>query len=91
MRVSTVGQVKEGFYLEQQEEEIVNFCEENDYDLIKIYEDAGISGAKMDEDDMSIDRPGLQDMLADISDEIKYIVVLTSTAPNWGGNRKMRV
>jgi len=28
-RVSTAGQVKESFSLEQQEEEIVNFCEEN--------------------------------------------------------------
>ena len=79
VRVSTAGQVKEGFSLEQQKEEIVNFCEENNYHLIKMYEDAGISGAKVDEDDMSIDRPGLQDMLADINEEIEYIVVLTTS------------
>ncbi len=79
VRVSTAGQVKEGFSLEEQKEEIVSFCEENNYHLIKMYEDAGISGAKVDEDDMSIDRPGLQDMLADINEEIKYIVVLTTS------------
>ncbi len=79
VRVSTAGQVKEGFSLEQQKEEIGNFCDENGYDLVKMYEDAGISGAKIDEDDMSIDRPGLQNMLADISDDIKYIVVLTTS------------
>ena len=44
-----------------------------------MYEDAGISGAKVDEDDMSIDRPGLQDMLADLNEDIKYIVVLTTS------------
>ena len=38
VRVSTAGQVKEGFSLEQQKEEIVNFCEENNYDLIKMYD-----------------------------------------------------
>ena len=68
VRVSTTGQVKEGFSLEQQKEEVVKFCDENGYDLVKMFEDAGISGAKVDEDDMSIDRPGLQDMLADITD-----------------------
>ena len=79
VRVSTTGQVKEGFSLEQQKEEIIKFCDENGYDLIKMYADAGVSGAKVDEDDMSIDRPGLQDMLADIGEEIKYIVVLTTS------------
>ena len=79
VRVSTSGQVKEGFSLEQQKEEIVDFCEENGYELAKMYEDAGISGAKVDEDDMNIDRPGLQDMLADLNEEIKDIVVLTTS------------
>jgi len=79
VRVSTTGQVKEGFSLDQQKEEIIKFCDENEYDLIKMYEDAGISGAKVDEDDMSIDRPGLQDMLADLNEEIQYIVVLTTS------------
>ena len=31
VRMSTAGRVKEGFSLEQQKEEIVNFCEENNY------------------------------------------------------------
>ena len=63
VRVSTAGQVKEGFSLEQQKEEIVNFCEENGYDLIKMYEDAGISGAKADEDNMSIDHHSIDLMI----------------------------
>ncbi len=39
VRVSTAGQVKEGFSLEQQKEEIVNFCEENYYirGMINLY------------------------------------------------------
>ena len=79
VRVSTSGQVREGYSLEQQKEEIIKFCQDNGYDLIKMYEDAGISGAKVDEDDMSIDRPGLQSMLADITQDIKYIVILTTS------------
>ena len=79
VRVSTSGQVREGYSLEQQKEEIIKFCQDNGYDLIKMYEDAGISGAKVDEDDMSIDRPGLQNMLADITNDIKYIVILTTS------------
>ena len=79
VRVSTSGQVREGYSLEQQKEEIIKFCQDSGYDLIKMYEDAGISGAKVDEDDMSIDRPGLQNMLADITQDIKYIVILTTS------------
>jgi len=79
VRVSTTGQVKEGYSLEQQKDEIARFCKDNGYELLKIYEDAGISGAKVDEDDMSIDRPGLLDMLADITKDIKYVVVLTTS------------
>jgi DNA invertase Pin-like site-specific DNA recombinase len=79
VRVSTSGQVKEGFSLEQQKEEIAKFCGENGYELVETYEDAGISGAKVDEDDMSIDRPGLQNMLADINSDVKYVVVLTTS------------
>jgi len=79
VRVSTSGQVREGYSLEQQKEEVIKFCQDNGYDLIRIYEDAGISGAKVDEDDMSIDRPGLQNMLADITKDIKYIVILTTS------------
>ena len=47
--------------------------------MLKIYEDAGISGAKVDEDDLRIDRPGLQEMLADITKDVKYVVVLTTS------------
>ena len=45
-----------------------------------IYEDAGISGAKVDEDDLTIDRPGIQDLLADLKESgVKYVVVLTTS------------
>ena len=54
VRVSTTGQVKEGFSLGQQKEEIARFCDENGYELVKVYEDAGISGAKVDENDMKL-------------------------------------
>jgi hypothetical protein len=33
---------------------IARFCDENGYELVKVYEDAGISGAKVDENDMKL-------------------------------------
>lgn len=81
VRVSTGIQAKEGFSLEQQREEIESFCEAQGYQLLRIYEDAGLSGAKCDEDELVVDRPGIQDMLADIRYDggVKYVVTLTTS------------
>lgn len=83
IRVSTKGQVKEGYSLGEQLEEIEKFCTVNGYNLIDTFSDEGKSGAKTDEDETKIDRDGLLNMLDRIKEgDIKYIVVL-STSRLW--------
>jgi len=50
IRVSTEEQAATGHGLEVQERAIRSFCESQDYDLIEIISDAGVSGAKRPED-----------------------------------------
>ena len=47
IRVSTQGQVDEGVSLEAQRAKIEAWCELNDYELVALFEDAGISGGSM--------------------------------------------
>ena len=78
-RVSTDGQVKQGYSLAEQREEIKKFCDSNGYNLLEIFKDEGISGAKANEDEMCIERDGLLDMLASLKEkEIQYVVVLST-------------
>ncbi len=63
IRVSTEGQVKQGYSLAEQHAEIEKYCSSKSYNLIEIFKDEGISGAKANEDEMSIERDGLLDML----------------------------
>ncbi|MDP4093571.1 MAG: recombinase family protein [Bacillota bacterium] len=80
IRVSTQGQVKDGYSLQYQVEEIKIYCRNNNLELLKIYKDKGISGAKVDEDDLTIEREGLQEMLADLQNEnVEYVVVLNTS------------
>ena len=80
VRVSTAGQAKDGTGLEEQRVQITTFCQEQNFNLAAWYEDAGISGAKVDEDHLTIDRPGIQDLLADLKESgVKYGVVLTTS------------
>lgn len=79
IRVSTEGQVKQGFSLAEQRAEIEKYCKDNDYDLLNIFKDEGISGAKANEDEMSIERDGLIDMLAFLKESnIQYVIVLST-------------
>ncbi|MDQ0233410.1 hypothetical protein J2S19_004757 [Metabacillus malikii] len=64
IRVSTQGQAKDGYSLKYQEDEIKAYCEEQGLNLIHIFRDEGISGAKLNEEALEIDRVGLQEMLA---------------------------
>ena len=50
IRVSTQGQAKEGYSLKYQEDEIEAYCEEQGLNLIHIFRDKGISGAKLNEE-----------------------------------------
>lgn len=80
VRVSTKNQVKEGYSLSYQVEEIRNYCYAHDIHLLSIYTDEGISGAKVDEEELTIDREGLQSMLTDIKAlEVDCIVVLNTS------------
>lgn len=54
LRVSTETQASEGVSLEAQRARIEAWCELNDYQLLGIEEDAGISGSRAN------NRPGLQ-------------------------------
>ena len=79
IRVSTEGQVKQGYSLAEQRAEIEKYCSSKSYNLIEIFKDEGISGAKANEDEMSIERDGLLDMLASLKEnKIQYIVVLST-------------
>ena len=74
IRVSTEGQVKQGYSLAEQRAEIEKYCSSKSYNLIEIFKDEGISGAKANEDEMSIERDGLLDMLATLKEnKIQYI------------------
>ena len=57
IRVSTQGQVEDGVSLEAQRARIEAWCLANDYELVNVYTDSGISGKAMD------NRDGLQQAL----------------------------
>lgn len=83
VRVSTQGQVKDGFSLQYQVDEIKRYCQENNWNMLRIYEDRGISGAKVDEEGLTVEREGLQKMLSDIRlSNIQGVIVL-NTSPLW--------
>jgi DNA invertase Pin-like site-specific DNA recombinase len=54
IRVSTYGQMKEGYSLTYQREEIESYCKGNSIELVGIYEDQGQSGATVDEEGLTV-------------------------------------
>ena len=68
IRVSTEDQAREGFSLGEQKEKLLQLCAFKEYEVFKIYEDAGISAK-------DTNRPAFQDMLDDMKKgNINYIV-----------------
>lgn len=59
-RVSTTDQAREGHSLEEQEKRLRARCISNEYEVYKVYTDAGISGKSAD------NRPAYQQMLRDM-------------------------
>ena len=58
-----------GFSLGEQKEKILQLCKFKEYEVFKVYEDAGISAKDMEH------RPAFQKMLADMKKgKINYIV-----------------
>ncbi len=68
IRVSTEQQVDEGISLAAQRAKIEAWCALNDYELIEIYEDAGISGKTVS------NRPQLQAALAKVKKGMALVV-----------------
>ena len=69
IRVSTEDQAREGFSLGEQEEKLRQLCEFKEYQIFKVYQDAGISAKDMEH------RPGFQQMMEDMRNgKINYIV-----------------
>ena len=69
IRVSTEDQAREGFSLGEQEEKLRQLCEFKEYQIFKVYQDAGISAKDMEH------RPGFQQMMEDMrKGKINYIV-----------------
>ncbi len=83
IRVSTQGQVRDGFSLSYQRDEIMHYCTDNGIELMHIYEDKGISGAKVDEDGLTVEREGLQSMLTDLVSATIDCVVVLNTSRLW--------
>ena len=83
IRVSTQGQVRDGYSLAYQRDEITRYCTDNGIEIVGIYEDKGISGAKVDEDGLTVEREGLQSMLADLESVSIDCIVVLNTSRLW--------
>ena len=69
IRVSTEDQAREGFSLGEQEEKLRQLCKYKNFEILKVYKDAGISAKNMK------DRPAFQQMLEDMkAGKLNYIV-----------------
>ena len=68
IRVSTEDQAREGFSLGEQESRLKQYCGFKEYEIYKVYQDAGIS-AKNDK------RPAYQEMMNDIKDKKINVIV----------------
>jgi DNA invertase Pin-like site-specific DNA recombinase len=78
IRVSTKGQAKDGYSLDQQRDEIERFCKDQDIHLVDIFSDE-VSGAKDDEESLEVLRDGYLDMIERAkAGDIKLVVVLTT-------------
>jgi DNA invertase Pin-like site-specific DNA recombinase len=83
IRVSTKRQKEKGFSLEEQKEQITDFCADGGYVLLGIFSDKGLSGAAADEDDFTVERPGYNEMLGVIDEGGARAVVTLTTSRLW--------
>lgn len=83
VRVSTSGQAKDGYSLSYQQDEIRSYCQEQGWYLQDIFTDEGISGAKVDEDALEVDRIGFQTMLTAIAAQDVDAVIVLNTSRLW--------
>lgn len=71
IRVSTETQVQKGYGAEAQESAIRQYCKSNNFELIKVFKDLGISGT-------AYDRDGLAELIASFNGIQKVVVLNTS-------------
>ena len=48
VRVSTQEQANEGYSIDAQKERLINYCKSFDYNIVKIYVDAGFSDSNLE-------------------------------------------
>jgi site-specific DNA recombinase len=79
-RVSTEEQAKEGLSVDAQIEKCKSFCNARDWDIFKVYKDAGFSAG-------TLDRPAMELLLRD-ADEQKFDIILVYKIDRF--SRKLR-
>ncbi|NBH17415.1 recombinase family protein [Clostridiaceae bacterium] len=77
-RVSTTEQAEEGYSIGEQERLIREYCTKQDYEVYKVFSDAGISGKDI------VHRPAIQELLKDATEK-KFDMVMS-----WKINRLSR-
>jgi DNA invertase Pin-like site-specific DNA recombinase len=83
IRVSTETQVRDGFGLDAQREEIETHAAAKGLEIVGWYEDAGVSGAAVDSDALQVDRDGLTSMLAEAPSLGATLVLVANTSRLW--------
>lgn len=83
VRVSSHEQSRHGLGLDVQREALQDFCQKRGWALVAIFEDPGVSGATADEEEMVVNRTGLQKMLRAIDGESIRLIVVLNTSRLW--------
>ena len=73
IRVSTEDQAREGFSLGEQKEKLLQLCAFKEYEVFKVYEDAGISAKDMEH------RPQFQEILKDMKEGKLNLLLLINS------------
>lgn len=71
VRVSTDTQAKSGYGAEAQEQAIIDYCNRNGLELVKVFRDLGVTGT-------TVDREGLTELIASFNGINRVVVLNTS-------------